>query len=60
MKGGFISRGNSRCIFTQWAPEGRLEQIFFFFLVPIACEIENIFSGFESFGDRSHSSGPCS
>ena len=29
MKGGFISLGSSRCIFTQWAPEGRLEQAIF-------------------------------
>lgn len=58
MKGGFLSLDDSRCIFTQWAPGGRLEQTMRFVL--IACEIESIFSGFESFGGRSHSSVPCS
>ena len=61
LKGGFISLGSSRSIFTQWAPERRREQtcFFFFFGLP-AGEMENIFSRFESFGDKSCYSEPSS
>ena len=60
LKEGFISLGSSRRIFTQWAPERRREQTCFFFFGLPAGEMENIFSRFESFGDKSRYSEPSS
>jgi hypothetical protein len=46
MEEDFISLGNWRCAFTQYAPAGRLEQNIY--IVLNVCEIENIFSKFKS------------